>query len=126
MTKAVIVAIVVYLLADPLSDALLEPFGLGYLHAFTAMLVGMLAGGYLAPRSFIGPALLITLVFSVLTYVLVARGRGQPVLELIAEQHPMVSLGAFAGAALGAWLGMQARRRLRPGAPAAEPAGPRD
>ncbi|MEE4186807.1 MAG: hypothetical protein V2J12_13685 [Gammaproteobacteria bacterium] len=123
MTKAVIAAIIVYLLADPLSDAVLEPFGLGYLHAFTAMLAGMLIGGYLAPRSFIGPALLITLVFSVLTYVLIARGRGQPVLELIAEQHLMVSLGSFAGAALGAWLGMQAQRRWRPRPATADGAG---
>jgi len=114
MLKAVIVAIGVYLVADPVSDFMLEPVGLSYLHAFAAMFVGMLAGGYLAPRSFVGVALLINLTFSVLTYVLVARVREQPVLDLIAEQHLMVSTGSFVGAGLGAWVGMHLKRRHAP------------
>lgn len=109
MLKPVLVAIACYLAGDVLFSRLLEPLGLGYLHAFLAMLVGMLAGGYLARRAFVPVALAINLAFSALTYVLVSLMRGQPLLELIGEQHPMISLGSFAGAALGAWLGMRLR-----------------
>lgn len=109
MLKPVLVAIACYLAGDVLFSRLLEPLGLGYLHAFLAMLVGMLAGGYLARRGFVPVALAINLAFSALTYVLVSLMRGQPLLELIGEQHPMISLGSFAGAALGAWLGMRLR-----------------
>lgn len=105
MTKAVLAAIAAYALADVASDRLLEPFGLGYLHAFVAMFVGMAVGGYLAPRNFIPVALLINLTLSALTYVLVAQRREQSLLELIGEQHLMVSLGSFVGAGVGAWLG---------------------
>jgi hypothetical protein len=115
MLKPVLVAIACYLAGDVLFSRLLEPAGLGYLHAFLAMLFGMLAGGYVAGRSFVPVALAINLAFSALTYVAVARLRGQEVLDLIREQHPMISLGSFAGAALGAWLGMRLRQ-ARPGA----------
>jgi hypothetical protein len=110
VTKAILLAIACYLVADALFDRLLEPVGLGYLHAFCAMACGMLAGGYLARRGFVPVALAINLVFSLLTYGIVARLRDQPVLELVAAQHPMISIGSFAGAALGAWLGMQLAR----------------
>lgn len=110
MVKAVLAAIACYLVGDVLFSRLLDPLGLGYLHAFLAMLVGMVAGGYLAGRGFIPVALAINLVFSILTYVGVSRMRGQPLLELISEQHPMISVGTFAGAALGAWLGMRLRQ----------------
>ena len=112
MIKAVVLAIVVYVLADPVSDRILEPFGLGYLHAFFAMFSGMAVGGYLAPRNFVGIALLINLTFSALTYVLVASRREQPVFDLVAEQHLMVSVGSFAGAALGAWVGGLLKRTI--------------
>jgi hypothetical protein len=121
MTRAIVVAIAVYIAADALFDRLLEPFGLGYLHALAAMFAGMLAGGYLAGRGFLPVALVINLAFSALTYGVVARLRDQPVLELIAAQHPMVSLGSFAGAALGALAGMR-WHRARSGA--AGPAAP--
>jgi len=110
MLKAVLAAIACYLTGDVLFSRLLDPLGLGYLHAFLAMLVGMLAGGYVAGRGFIPVALAINLAFSTLTYVAVSRMRGQPLLELIGEQHPMISVGTFAGAALGAWLGMRLRQ----------------
>lgn len=110
MLKAILAATACYLAGDVLFSRLLDPLGLGYLHAFLAMLVGMLAGGYLAGRGFIPVALGINLAFSALTYVVVSRLRGQPLLELIGEQHPMISVGSFAGAALGAWLGMRLRR----------------
>lgn len=110
MRKPVLVAIACYLAGDALFSRLLEPLGLGYLHAFAAMFAGMLAGGYLARRGFVPVALAINLAFSALTYVVVSQMRGQPLLELIGEQHPMISLGSFAGAALGAWLGMRLRR----------------
>jgi hypothetical protein len=113
MTRAVIVAIAAYIAGDALFDRLLEPFGLGYLHAFAAMFVGMLAGGYLAGRGFLPVALGINVAFSALTYGVVARLRDQPVLDLIAAQHPMVSIGSFAGAALGALAGMRWRRSRR-------------
>jgi hypothetical protein len=109
--KASVVAIACYLAGDVVLSRLLEPLGLGYLHAFAAMLIGMLAGGYVARQGFIPIALGINLAFSALTYTVVSALRDEPVLDLIAAQHPMISLGSFAGAALGAWLGM----RLRPG-----------
>lgn len=110
MTKAIAVAVAVYIAADVLFDRLLEPFGLGYLHAFAAMSAGMLAGGYLAGRGFLPVALGINLVFSALTYGVVARLRDQDMLELIMDQHPLVSIGSFVGAALGAMSGMRWRR----------------
>lgn len=110
MTKAIAVAVAVYIAADVLFDRLLEPFGLGYLHAFAAMSAGMLAGGYLAGHGFLPVALGINLVFSALTYGVVARLRDQNVLELIMDQHPLVSIGSFVGAALGAMAGMRLRR----------------
>lgn len=113
MLKPVLIAIACYLAGDALFSRLLDPLGLGYLHAFFAMLVGMLAGGYLAGRGFVPVALAINLAFSALTYVVVSQIRGQPLLELIGEQHPMISLGSFAGAALGAWLGAWLGMRLK-------------
>jgi len=111
MLKAVFAAIAVYLLADAVGSRLLEPVGLGYWHAFLAMFCGMLVGGYILKRGFIGIALLINLAFSMLSYVLVAQMRSQPLLDLIREQHLMISIGSFAGAALGAWVGMQLATR---------------
>jgi hypothetical protein len=110
MTRAIVLAIAVYIATDALFDRLLEPFGLGYLHAFAAMFAGMLAGGYLAGRGFLPVALVMNLAFSALTYGVVASMRNQPVLDLIAAQHPMVSIGSFTGAALGALAGMRWRR----------------
>jgi hypothetical protein len=112
MTKAVLAAIACYVVADALFDRLLEPLGLGYLHAFLAMASGMFVGGYLARRGFVPVALCINLAFSLLTYGAVAWLREQPVLALITDQHPMISLGSFAGAALGAWLGMRLHQAL--------------
>ena len=40
--------------------------------------------------------------------------REQSVMSLVLEQHPMVSLGSFAGAILGAWLGRELAVRLQP------------
>jgi len=105
LIKAILAAVIVYVVSDAVWDFLLEPIGMEYMHAFLAMLCGMTVGGYLANRNFIWTALLLNLLFSTLTYVLVANMRDQSPLELILEQHPMVSLGSFAGAALGAWLG---------------------
>ena len=105
MIKAIAAAVAVYLLVDAASDVVLAPLGLGYLHAFLAMLCGMSVGGYLAGRNFIWIAIAINLLFSIATYVAVAQMREQTVTSLILEQHPMISLGSFAGAILGAWLG---------------------
>lgn len=105
MLKAIIAAIFVYLAMDAASNFVLGPLGLGYLHAFIAMFCGMFVGGYLAKRNFIWIAILLNLAFSALTYVVVAQMREQSVISLITEQHPMVSLGSFGGAILGAWLG---------------------
>lgn len=114
MWKAILAAIVVYLATDAAADFVLEPIGLSYLHAFLAMFCGMLVGGYLAGRNFIWIAIALNLGFSTLTYVVVAQMREQSVISLILEQHPMVSIGSFAGAILGAWLG---RRLAAPGHP---------
>lgn len=108
MWKAVLAAIVIYLATDAASDFVLQPIGLGYLHAFIAMFCGMLVGGFLAGRAgrgFIWIAVALNLGFSTLTYVVVAQMREQSVLSLVLEQHPMVSMGSFAGAIIGAWLG---------------------
>ncbi|MBL8201658.1 MAG: hypothetical protein JNK40_11840 [Chromatiales bacterium] len=110
MLKPVLAATGCYVAGDLLFSRLLDPLGLGYLHAFLAMFAGMLVGGYLAGRGFVPVALAINLAFSALTYLAVSQMRGQPLLELIGGQHPMISLGSFAGAALGAWLGMRLRR----------------
>jgi uncharacterized membrane protein YfcA len=111
MLKAIIAAVVVYLLADAAWDFVLEPIGLSYLHAFLAMFCGMLVGGYLANRNFIWVAVALNLFFSTLTYVLVARMRNQSPVDLILEQHLMVSVGSFVGAILGAWLGQRIASR---------------
>jgi uncharacterized PurR-regulated membrane protein YhhQ (DUF165 family) len=105
MLIAVIAAIIVYLLVDAASDLVLKPVGLEYMHAFLAMFCGMLVGGYLANKTFIWIAVAINLVFSLLTYILVAQMRDQSPTDLLLEQHPMISIGSFAGAILGAWLG---------------------
>ncbi len=105
MWKAILAAILVYLATDAAGDFLLKPIGLSYMHAFVAMFCGMLVGGYLAGRNFIWIAVALNLAFSTLTYVVVAQMREQTVLSLIMEQHPMVSIGSYAGAILGAWLG---------------------
>jgi len=107
MTKPVIASIIVYLIMDSVSDFILEPIGLDYLHAFIAMFCGMFVGGLVAGKNFVPAALIINLCFSMLTYMLVAQMREQSVISLIGEQHLMVSVGSFAGAALGAWLGRQ-------------------
>jgi len=103
--RASIVAILVYLLLDAGSDLLLEPVGLNYLHAFIAMFGGMFAGGWIAQRGFVPIAVGLSLAFSLLSYVLVANMRDQGVLELILEQHPMISIGSIVGAVLGALTG---------------------
>jgi hypothetical protein len=114
MIKAVLAAVVVYLAIDAGSDRLLEPVGLGYLHAFIAMFCGMFVGGWLAGRRFVPVALLLALGFSLLSYVIVSQMRDQSLLSLVLEQHPMISVGSIVGALLGAWLGYQvaSRRRL--------------
>ena len=115
MLKAIIAAIVVYLLIDAASDFVLEPIGLTYLHAFLAMFCGMFVGGYLAGRPFIWIAVGINLFFSALTYIVVARMRDQSPIDLLLEQHLMISVGSFVGAILGAWLGrVIATRRASP------------
>ncbi len=105
MLKAIVAAVIVYVLADAVWGLVLKPFGLSYMHAFLAMFCGMLVGGCLATRSFIVPAITINVVISGLTYVLIAGMRGQSPFALLLEQHPMVSIGSFAGAIMGAWLG---------------------
>ncbi len=107
MIKPIAAAIVVYLLADALSDFLLAPIGLEYMHAFIAMFCGMFVGGYLAKSNFVWIALGINLFFSIVTYVAVAQMRDQSVVSLFLEQHLMVSAGSFVGAALGAWVGQK-------------------
>jgi len=105
MLKAVVAAIVVYLVGDAAWSFVLKPIGLDYMHAFLAMFCGMLVGGYIANKNFVWVAIAINLFFSTLTYVLVARMRDQSPIDLLLEQHLMVSIGSFAGAILGAWLG---------------------
>lgn len=105
MWKAIVAAIVVYAAVDAAGGFMLRQFGLAYLHAFIAMFCGMFVGGYMAGRNFIGIAVALNLGFSLLNYVIVARMREQSVIGLILEQHPMVTVGSFAGAILGAWLG---------------------
>ncbi len=114
MLKAIIAAVLVYLAIDTASDFVLGPLDLSYLHAFIAMFCGMFVGGYLAKRNFIWVAILLNLGFSTLTYVVVAQMREQSVFSLIAEQHPMVSLGSFGGAILGAWLGQLLSNAAKP------------
>ena len=111
MAIAVVAAVIVYLLGDAGWTFVLQPFGLDYMHAFLAMFCGMGVGGYIANRNFIWIAVALNLFFSTLTYVLVARMRDQSPVDLLLEQHFMISIGSFAGAILGAWLG----RRLAVG-----------
>ena len=103
--RASVAAILVYLLLDAGSDLVLEPVGLVYLHAFIAMFSGMFVGGWIAQRGFVPVAVGLSLAFSMLSYVLVANMRDQGVLDLILEQHPMISIGSIVGAALGALAG---------------------
>ena len=105
LAAAVVAAIIVYLLADAGWSFVLAPIGLEYMHAFLAMFCGMLVGGYIAHRNFIWIAIALNLFFSTLTYVLVAKIRDQSPVDLLLEQHLMISIGSFAGAILGAWLG---------------------
>ena len=105
LNMAIAAAIVVYLAADAGFSVVLEPLDLEHLHAFLAMFCGMLVGGFLAGRNFVWIAVALNLGFSALTYVAVARMRQQSIVELVAEQHLMISVGSFAGAILGAWLG---------------------
>lgn len=111
MAKAIVAAIVVYALGDGVWSFLLAPVGLSYLHAFLAMLGGMFVGGYLAKRPFIAIAVTISILLSLVNYALVANMRDQNMLELMLEQHPMVSIGSIVGAALGAWLGQSLAQR---------------
>jgi len=105
MAKAIVAAVVVYLVADAAFDFILKPIGLEYLHAFLAMFCGMLVGGYLANKNFVWIAVALNLFFSALTYTVISRMRDQSPIELILEQHFMVSAGSFVGAILGAWFG---------------------
>ena len=105
MPKAIVAAVVVYLVADAAFDFVLQPIELGYLHAFLAMFCGMFVGGFLANKNFVWIAVTLNLFFSVLTYTVISRMRDQSPIDLILEQHFMVSLGSFVGAILGAWLG---------------------
>ena len=105
MLKAIVVAVVLYLIGDIAWTRILAPVGLDYAHAFLAMLGGMLAGGYIARRDFVWVAVAINAFLSTLTYVLVANMRDQSPLDLLLEQHPMISVGSFVGAVLGASLG---------------------
>jgi len=114
MLKAIVAAIIVYLSGDAAFTYVLEPVGLGYLHAFLAMFCGMAVGGFLANRNFIWIALLINLLFSGLTYILIGRMREQSPIDLLLEQHLMISVGSFVGAALGAWAGRAIAARLGP------------
>ncbi len=114
--KAIATSVVIYLLADALWSYLLGMLGLGYLHAFLAMFCGMFAGGYVAGRNFIAVAVLLSLAFSLLTYFVVARQREQALLDLILQQHPMISIGSIVGAALGALAGYLLAKRLSSGA----------
>ncbi|MBT8441031.1 MAG: hypothetical protein KJO76_01500 [Gammaproteobacteria bacterium] len=111
MLKATIAAVFVYLVSDAAWDFVLKPIGLDYMHAFLAMFCGMLVGGYIAKRRFVWVAIALNLFFSTLTYVVIANMRDQSPLELLLEQHPMISIGSFAGAILGAWLGQQLASR---------------
>lgn len=112
MAKAIVAAIVVYILGDGVWSFLLGQVGLSYLHAFLAMLGGMFVGGFLAKQQpFVVTAIAISIVLSLVNYVLVANMRDQNLLDLILEQHPMVSVGSVVGAALGAWLGQTLAQR---------------
>jgi hypothetical protein len=117
LVRASIVAIVIYLVLDAGSDFLLEPIGLTYLHAFIAMFGGMFVGGWIAQKGFVPVAVCLSLAFSMLSYVLVANMRDQALLDLILEQHPMISIGSIVGAVLGALSGQFLRQRRLVGQP---------
>jgi len=115
MATAIVAAIIVYLLADAGWSYVLKPAGLDYMHAFLAMFCGMLVGGYIANQNFIWIAIALNLFFSTLTYVLVAKMRDQSPVDLLLEQHIMISIGSFVGAILGAWLGRRVSIRINSG-----------
>lgn len=113
--RASIVAVLIYLVLDAGSDFILEPLDLYFLHAFIAMFGGMFVGGWIARRDFVPVAIGLSLTFSMLSYLIVANMRDQGLLELILEQHPMISIGAIVGAALGAMVGQFVGRTLQSG-----------
>ena len=57
-----------------------------------------------------------------LTYIVVGRMREQSPIDLLLEQHWMISVGSFVGAALGAWLGQLSAARRKPAADSDSPA----
>jgi hypothetical protein len=118
LVHASVAAILAYLVLDAGSQVVLEPIGLNYLHAFIAMFGGMFIGGWIARRGFVPLAVGLSLMFSLLSYVLVASMRDQGVIDLVLEQHPMISLGSIIGALLGAQTGQFFGRRRATGQPA--------
>lgn len=118
MARALAVALGLWLAADIALTRLLEPVGLGALHAPLAMVLGMGAGGYLAGRRFVPVGLLVAALLSAVTFVGVARLRGQPVLELVASEPLAVTAGPLVGAGLGALLGAALGQRRRARGPA--------
>lgn len=106
MKNAIIASIVVYLVGDALWTFFLKPIGWGDLHALLSMFGGMFVGGFMARRNFVTVAAGIAIVFSLLSYSLVAMMREQSMLDLIVEQPLLISLGSLIGAIIGAMAGM--------------------